>query len=53
MKLHGLLSVGRGAAAGAWLRWWFGTALNPMFPTIPLGTLGILIVRSLFSAEAP
>jgi CrcB protein len=53
MKFHGLPAVGASAAAGAWLRWWFVMALNPMFPTIPLGTLGILIVRSLFSAEAP
>jgi len=35
----GLLSVGGGAVAGAWLRWWLGVLLNPVFPTLPLGTL--------------
>lgn len=32
-------AVGGGAAVGAWLRWGLGIALNPVFPTIPLGTL--------------
>jgi CrcB protein len=31
--------VSGGAAVGACLRWWLGTALNPIFPTLPLGTL--------------
>ena len=53
MKHHGLPSVGGGAATSAWLRWCFGTALNPIIPAIPLGMLGIPIVRSLFSVEAP
>jgi CrcB protein len=39
MNAYGFLSVGMGAALGAWLRWWFGIFLNPIFPTIPLGTL--------------
>lgn len=39
MSLAGLLAVGGGAAAGAWLRWWLGLLLNPVFPTLPLGTL--------------
>ncbi|MBF0182812.1 MAG: fluoride efflux transporter CrcB [Magnetococcales bacterium] len=34
-----LLAVGLGAACGAWLRWWLGLLLNPLFPTLPLGTL--------------
>jgi CrcB protein len=34
-----LLAVGGGAAIGAWIRWGLGTALNPLFPTLPLGTL--------------
>jgi fluoride exporter len=33
------MAVGGGAAAGAWLRWWLGILLNPVFPTVPLGTL--------------
>lgn len=39
MDFNGFLSVGAGAAAGAWLRWWLGFLLNPLFPTLPLGTL--------------
>ncbi|MEW5944381.1 MAG: fluoride efflux transporter CrcB [Pseudomonadota bacterium] len=39
MGLNGLLAVGAGAAIGAWLRWWLGVLLNPVFPTLPLGTL--------------
>jgi CrcB protein len=34
-----VLAVGGGAALGAWLRWGLGIALNPIFPTLPLGTL--------------
>jgi CrcB protein len=34
-----LLAVGGGAAVGAWLRWGLGALLNPVFPTLPLGTL--------------
>jgi fluoride exporter len=33
------LSVFIGAGLGACLRWWLGMHLNPLFPTIPLGTL--------------
>src|SRR4029453_14448400 len=39
MPWGGILAVGGGAAAGAWLRWWLGSLLNPVFPTLPLGTL--------------
>ena len=39
MSFYGLLAVGVGAALGAWLRWWFGLLWNPVFPTLPLGTL--------------
>ena len=40
MAIHSsLAAVGVGAAAGAWLRWGLGTLLNPVFPTVPLGTL--------------
>lgn len=34
-----LLAVGSGAACGAWLRWALGLWLNPVFPTVPMGTL--------------
>jgi fluoride exporter len=39
MGLYAILAVGGGAAAGAWLRWYLGFVLNPLFPTLPLGTL--------------
>ncbi|HUW75623.1 MAG TPA: fluoride efflux transporter CrcB [Gallionella sp.] len=39
MGFYGFLAVGLGAAFGAWLRWWLGIMLNPIFPTLPLGTL--------------
>jgi CrcB protein len=39
MGIYGFLAVGFGAAFGAWLRWWLGILLNPVFPTLPLGTL--------------
>ena len=39
MTFGGFFAVGAGAATGAWLRWWLGILLNPVFPTLPLGTL--------------
>ena len=39
MPWSGLIAVGGGAAIGAWLRWGLGALLNPLFPTLPLGTL--------------
>ena len=39
MAFNGFLAVGMGAALGAWLRWALGMGLNPLFPTVPLGTL--------------
>ena len=34
-----LVAIGVGAALGAWLRWWLGLRLNPLFAHLPLGTL--------------
>jgi len=39
MSPSAVAAVGVGAALGAWLRWALGGALNPVFPTLPLGTL--------------
>ncbi|RTL57643.1 MAG: fluoride efflux transporter CrcB [Rhodocyclaceae bacterium] len=33
------LAIGAGAALWAWLRWGLGLLLNPLFPTVPMGTL--------------
>ena len=46
MGFYGFLSVGVGAASGAWLRWWLGMLLNPVFPTLPLGTLAANLLGS-------
>ncbi len=39
MSFLSLLSVFTGAGLGALLRWFLGSRLNPLFPTLPLGTL--------------
>ena len=39
MSFASWFAVGGGAAVGAWLRWGLGVLLNPVFPTVPLGTL--------------
>jgi CrcB protein len=46
------LAVGGGAAVGAWLRWGLGTVLNPVFPTLPLGTLAANLVGGLMMGLA-
>lgn len=33
------IAVFTGAGLGAWLRWWLGGWLNPLWPVFPLGTL--------------
>lgn len=38
------LAIGLGAAIGAWLRWGLGLWLNPLFPSIPLGTLAANVI---------
>src|ERR1700731_1321853 len=38
------LAVALGGAIGALLRWLLGILLNPMFPTIPLGTLAANLI---------
>ena len=39
MNWFAFAAVGGGAALGAWLRWGLGVMMNPLFPTVPLGTL--------------
>lgn len=34
-----VIGIGIGAMLGAWLRWGLGVWLNPLLPTLPLGTL--------------
>ena len=47
MPWSGFIAVGGGAAVGAWLRWGLGMALNPLFPTLPLGTLAANLIGGL------
>jgi CrcB protein len=44
MSVAGFAAVGFGAAAGAWMRWWLGIALNHVVPTLPLGTLAANLI---------
>jgi len=39
MGIPAFIAIGVGAAVGAWLRWGLGLWLNPVLPTLPLGTL--------------
>ena len=39
MSAGAFAAVGIGAALGAWARWALGAALNPIWPSLPLGTL--------------
>lgn len=52
MSFVGLLAVGAGAAAGAWLRWGLGILLNPVFPTLPLGTFAANMLGGLLMGVA-
>jgi fluoride exporter len=52
MPWGGIIAVGSGAAIGAWMRWWLSVMLNPLFPTIPLGTLCSNLVGGLLMGFA-
>jgi len=52
MPWSGLLAVGSGATMGAWLRWLLGMLLNPVFPTLPLGTLAANLIGGLLMGFA-
>lgn len=47
MGLYPAIAVFCGAGLGALLRWWLSMALNPVFPTIPLGTLASNLIGGL------
>ena len=40
-----LLSIALGSVLGAWLRWFLGLKLNPIYPQIPLGTVTVNLDR--------
>lgn len=39
MGVSGFVAIGAGGAIGCWCRWGLGVLFNPLFPTVPLGTL--------------
>lgn len=52
MAWSGFVAVGGGAAVGAWMRWGLGAMLNPLFPTLPIGTLAANLVGGLLMGFA-
>lgn len=42
--MSGFLAVGLGAMFGAWLRWGLGLWLNPVYPSMPAGTLAANLI---------
>ena len=52
MPWGGIAAVGAGAAVGAWMRWWLSVVLNPLFPTVPMGTLVSNLVGGLLMGFA-
>ena len=44
MNWTSLLAIGGGAVLGAWLRYGLGLWLNPVFVTVPLGTLAANLI---------
>jgi CrcB protein len=52
MGFNGFLAVGIGGALGCWLRWGLGVLLNPLFPTLPLGTLAANLAGGLMMGLA-
>lgn len=47
MLIYALLATGCGAFLGACLRYLFGVWLNPLFPTVPFGTLAANLLGGL------
>jgi CrcB protein len=52
MGFYSAVAVFCGAGFGALLRWWLSMALNPVFPTIPLGTLASNLIGGLLVGVA-
>ena len=44
MNLISFAVIGVGAALGAWGRWMLGLWLNPLFPSMPMGTLAANLI---------
>ena len=52
MSGYAFLAVFGGAGFGAWLRWGLGQWLNPVFPTLPLGTVAANLLGGLLVGVA-
>ena len=52
MSVFSVMAVVGGAGCGALLRWWLGGLLNPVFPTIPLGTVAANLIGGLLVGVA-
>jgi CrcB protein len=52
MSGFSMIAVFGGAGLGALLRWWLGGLLNPVFPTIPLGTVAANLIGGLLVGAA-
>ena len=52
MSGFSILAVFGGAGFGALMRWWLAGWLNPIFPTIPLGTLAANLIGGLLVGVA-
>lgn len=50
--MTGFLAVGVGAMLGAWLRWGLGLWLNPVYPSLPTGTLAANLIGGYFIGVA-
>ena len=48
----GFVAIGLGGAIGCWCRWGLGTLFNPLFPTLPLGTLAANLTGGLLMGIA-
>lgn len=44
LQWKSVVAISIGASLGALLRWWLGTQLNGLFPTIPPGTLAANLI---------
>ena len=52
MSGYAFIAVFGGAGVGAWLRWGLGQWLNPVFPTLPLGTVAANLLGGLLVGVA-
>jgi len=50
--INSFVAIGLGGAVGCWIRWLLGLAFNPLFPTLPLGTLAANLAGGLLMGVA-